>query len=178
MKMIVLFVIFLISATLVNAQVHIKNQQYIQFNVGGYDQIHPDPDNFFVQAEFGKYNRKLNSKGFAFLYAKKHSTNGIPVEKYQVSYKQEINLFSSPNLTSTFKVLGSVNFGYESINRDNPSYLDRNVSTRSDFILALGTGVEYEFTPLVAGTRITYNFLSNYQKFTTYPYIGIKFHLK
>lgn len=167
----------ILCTSIAQAQVHIKNQHYIQLNVGGYDKLYPNLDNFFVQAEYGKYNRKLNAKSFAFLFAKKFSTNLIPIERYQVSYKQEINLFSSPNLTSTFKVLGSVNVGYESINRDQDFFQDQNISTKSAFILALGTGVEYELTPLVLGTRVTYNFLSNYQKFTVYPYLGIKFHL-
>ncbi|WP_026632728.1 conjugal transfer protein TraO [Dyadobacter alkalitolerans] len=179
MKNILLLSLLTLFLSVANAQVHIKNQHYVQVNVGGYDKlIHPDLDNFFIQAEYGKYGKKLNARGFAFLYAKKLSTNHIPVEKYQVSFKQEINLFSSADLRSTFKILGSVDLGYESINRDQEYSGSNYVSAKSAFIMGLGTGAEYEFSPIVVGTRVTYNFLSNYQKFTTYPYIGIKFHLK
>lgn len=170
--------LLLVVSLVAQAQVHIKNQHYIQLNVGGYDQAYPTKDYFFVQAEYGKYNKKLNSNGFAFLYGRKLSSNLIPVEKFQLSLKQEINLFSSADLTSTFKVLGTVNFGYESINREKEYHNDDFISTKSAFILGLGSGVEYEFSPLVIGTRITYNFLSNYQKFSMYPYLGFKFHLK
>ena len=174
----ILFILIGLCVTSAKAQVHIKNQHYIQLNVGGYDKLIPDLDCYFIQAEYGSYNKKLNSSGGAVLYAKKFSSNLIPVEKFQVSLKKDVNVFSSANLTSTFKILGSVNFGYESLNRDK-KYIDQDlISNKSGFILGLGTGVEYEFTPIVIGTRVTYNFLSDYQKFTTYPYLGIKFHLR
>ncbi len=157
-------------------QVHIKNQKYLQVFAGAYDDFYPSKNSYFASVELGKYNRKLNSRGFGLQYGRKLSSNGIPVEKFQLSFKQEINVFSSANLTSTFKVLGSLNFGYEAINRDQKYFNDDFVSTKSAFMLGLGTGAEYEFTPLVVGVRTTYNFLSQYQKFSTYPYLGIKLH--
>lgn len=179
MRNILIASLILLCSAFTNAQVHIKNQHYVQVNAGGYDKlIHPDFENFFLQVEYGKYSKRLNTRGFAFLYAKKLSGNLIPVEKYQASFKQELNIFSSADLRSTFKVLGTIDFGYESINRDKEYSGPNYVSSKSAFILGLGTGAEYEFSPIVIGTRVTYNFLSNYQKFTTYPYIGLKFHLK
>lgn len=170
------YFLILMAPGLSSGQVHIKNQRYLQLNVGTYDDYRLSPHNFHLLAEVARYNRKLNSRGFGFLYARKHSGNQIPVEKLQVSYKQELNVFSSANLTSTFKVLGTVNVGYESINRDQTYYQDHFISTQSAFIFGLGAGGEYEFTPLVIGVRTTYNFLSNYQKFSLYPYLGVKIH--
>lgn len=172
----ILYLLMLLLPGLTYSQVHIKNQRYLQINVGTYDNYIPSLDNFHVHAEIAKYNRKLHSRGFGFMYAKKLSGNDIPVEKLQLSYKQEINLFSSANLTSTFKVLGTANFGYESINRDQQYFGDNYISTKSAFIFGLGAGAEYEFTPLVIGVRTTYNFLSQYQKFSLYPYLGVKIH--
>ncbi|PWJ53407.1 conjugative transposon protein TraO [Dyadobacter jejuensis] len=172
------YILFLFICSNVFGQAHIKNQYYLQTNIGGYDQLLPDLNNFAIQLEYGKYNKKLNSKGFGFLYAKKITPNNIPVERYQLSFKQELTVFSSADLISTFKVLGSVNFGYESINKEKPTFDDIQITDKSAFILAPGLGVEYELTPFVLGSRVTYNFLSNYQKFTVVPYFGIKIHLQ
>lgn len=166
----------LIFPGIVAGQVHIKNQKYLQIYAGAYDEFLPSGSSYFAGLELGKYNRKLNSRGFGVMYGRKLSSNNIPVEKFQLSYKQEINVFSSANLTSSFKILGTVNFGYESINRDQKYFNDDFVSTKSAFMLGVGTGAEYEYTPLVIGARTTYNFLSQYQKFSTYPYMGIKIH--
>lgn len=176
MKKALILILLMLPVSLM-AQVHIKNQHYLQLSAGAYDAFVPSLDSYFFQAEYAKYNRKLNSRGFGLGYGRKLSSNGIPVEKFQMSYKAEMNVFSSADLTSTFKVLGTVNFGYESINRDKTYFQDDLISTKSAFMLGLGAGAEYEFTPLVLGVRTTYNFLSQYQKFSTYPYIGFKIHI-
>ena len=160
------------------SQSHIKNQYFLQFNFGAYDKFYPTKDNYFLQLEHGKYSKRLNGRGVGFLYAHKLSSNGVPIEKFQASYKHELTMFSSANLVHTFKMLGTINFGYETINRDKEIFQGDVINNKSAFILALGTGAEYEFTPIVIGIRSTYNFLSQYQKFTTYPYLGVKIHFQ
>lgn len=180
MKRLILFSFLALSlaSQALQAQTHIKNQVYLQLNVGAYDGLYPWRDTHFLQLEYAKYNRKLNARGFGLMYAKKRSGNQIPVEKYQLSFKQELNVLANASLTSTFKVLGTVNFGYESINKDKPMHDNALISTPSAFLLGLGVGAEYEFTPVVLGVRTTYNFLSQYQRFSTYPYLGIKLHIQ
>ena len=67
--------VLLLLSNVLNAQVHIKNQQFLQFNLGGFDSFVPLSTSFSGSLELGKYTKKLNSKivGFAinhkiFLY--------------------------------------------------------------------------------------------------------------
>lgn len=173
-----LLLLLLLAPLCSMGQIHIKRQSFLQINVGAYDRILPSLDSYSISAEIGKYNKKLNATGFGFMYAHKLAANGVPVDKYVGFAKTELNVFSSANLTTTFKILGIGQFGYEAINKDQKIFNAETLQTPSGFVLALGTGAELELSPLVLGVRTTYNFLSSYQKFSTYPYVGIKIHFQ
>lgn len=173
-----LLLLLLFTPLLSQGQIHIKRQSFLQVNIGAYDKALPSLNSYAISGEVSKYNKKLNATGFGFMYGHKLASNGVPVDKYIGFVKTELNVFSSANLTTSFKILGLAQFGYEAINKDQKVFNAETIQTPSGFVLAVGTGAELELSPIVLGVRTTYNFLSSYQKFSTYPYVGIKIHFQ
>lgn len=184
-KYIILFLLFFYETT---AQVHIKKQQFVQFNIGAFDKVLPSLNNQSVSVEFGKYNKKINGSVLGFTYS--HKANllfdtqnqselslSIPVDQYIGFYRTDIKLYQNTNSTFFIKALGRINFGYESLNKDKTKIANFLLSKNSSFLLGAGTGLEIESTPIVLGIITNFNFLSTVQKFNTYPYIGFRIHL-
>ena len=174
----------LLLSNVLNAQVHIKNQQFLQFNLGGYDSFVPLSTSFSSGIEWGKYTKKLNSKivGFAINHKKANGFSDemldlkIPVTQYFAYIKSDISFYHNANNIFHIKGIGQLNLGYESINNESKYVNSYTVSKSSDYLLGVGAGLQIEYCPIVIGVTESINFLSKYQKLSTVPYIGFRYH--
>jgi hypothetical protein len=184
--LIVLLTFFTLLDT--NGQIHIKNQKFIEFGMGGFDSYLPKSQTASAFVAIGKYNKKLNvhSYGFAFNQKVVHlfdTKNGtiispvVPINQYYLYYKTDIKIYS--NVTNNFivKGLARINSGYESLNKEENLISDYLISKKSTFLLGVGVGAEIEYSPFLVGFQQNINLLSDYQKFNTIPYIGVRLHL-
>jgi hypothetical protein len=168
------------------AQVHIKNQQFLQLNLGGFDSYTPLSGSYSSSIEWGKYNKKLNSKiiGFAINHKKASAFSEgivnfkIPITQYFGFFKSDVTFFRNANKVFHIKGTGQFNLGYESINRESTRYEDYTLTQKSDYLLGIGVGLQMEYCPVVLGITESINFLSNYQKLNTLPYLGFRYHFK
>jgi hypothetical protein len=76
------------------------------------------------------------------------------------------------------RAVGRMNVCYELLNRGNVQIGDYQLIKKSAFLLGIGVGLEMEYSPLVVGFQQQINVLSDYQKFSSMPYLGLRFHLK
>jgi hypothetical protein len=130
----------------------------------------------------GKYDKKLNANAFEFAYARKSAnaeinTFIIPVEQLFVSYKRDFNLLKNYNNTIIFSLFVKANLGYEFINRNKYIGQDYVLANKSDYLMGIGIGPNIEFNNIHLGVSGNLNFISQYQKLSTFPYIKYRFHL-
>jgi hypothetical protein len=170
------------------AQVHIKNQRFLQLNVGSYDNFLPNTTTFSGSLEWGKYSKKLNGSviGISLNHKKAVGISEldrsnlnflIPINQYFAYYKTDITLFRDASKVFHIKSTGQVNVGYESINKENRYLNGHLLSNNSEYLLGVGVGLQLEYSPLLIGVTENINFLSKYQKLGTVPYLGLRVHL-
>lgn len=182
-----LLTILVLLPGILSAQVHIKNQNFLQLNIGAYDGFAPNMKAFSTSIEWGKYNKKLNSKilGFGINHKKtlsySNETNTvldfkIPVTHYFAFLKSDVTFYRNATKIFHIKGTGQVNLGYESINNESKVSNSYTLSTSSEYLLGIGVGIQIEYCPIVVGLTENVNFLSKYQKLSTVPYVGYRFH--
>lgn len=182
-------IILMMSITiLAKGQSHIKKQKFIEFGTGSYDKIYPNfSDNQAFYVKFGAYKKSLNSHSILLQYARKQpvifdetSKNNaivkVPVEQFIIGYRMDFKILHNYVNTCFLRGVWGANVGYESISRENEYVEDYKLSKKSDVIVGINLGIEAEFTPFIIGVAENINFVSNYQKFSTIPYIGFRFH--
>ena len=81
------------------------------------------------------------------------------------------------NNTANISIVGKVNAGYECINGNSEYLNDFVLNNQSDYILGIGLGPEIQLFGLNLGVSTNLNFISKYQKFTTFPFIKYRIHL-
>ena len=178
MKWILFFMAFWPSS--IFSQTHLKNQQFIDFSIGGYDGFSSKNHSFNIG--IGRYNKKLNVNSFEFSYAKKMASIEnmpiqIPVEQLFVSYKYDFNIFKNYNNTFIISLFTKANLGYEFINRNKYFSPDYVLANKSDYLLGVSIGPNLEFNNFQIGVTSNLNFISQYQKLSTFPYLKYRFHL-
>ncbi|WP_028523239.1 conjugal transfer protein TraO [Runella limosa] len=187
MRGFILLIIGLIS-TICNAQTHLRNQQFVDVQLGAYDHVFPGITHFAVRAGIGKYTKKVIGNQFFVGYSHKEtpltdntstltSAFSIPVDHYFVGAQSEVPLFYNAHRTVFFKLPFSVIVGYESINKNTISFGQYSLQSRSDILLGGCLGAEIELYNFTVGVRQQINLTSKYQKFSTFPYLGYKLHL-
>lgn len=180
--------LFLVVSLTTQAQVHLIKQSFIEFGVGGYDKVYPNSRNFSTFIAVGKYDKKINAHtvgvGFQqkdvglFDTQNKAKINAfVPVKQIFLYYKTDLKLYSNVMNTFIVKGIGRVNVGYESLNNQTEYSTDYQLKFKSDFLLGVGAGLEIEYCPFIIGVQQHINLLSDYQKFSTIPYFGLRFHL-
>lgn len=178
MKKIVLLLIILPS--LLFAQTHLKNQKFIEFSLGGYDGF--SSKNYALNLGLGKYNKKNNTHAIEFSFARKLANTNmgnlqVPVEQLFISYGKDFNLYNNYNNTLLISLFAKAIIGYESINRNKIGQNDFAITSKSDYQLGIGLGPNVEFNNFHLGLSSNLNFISNYQRLSTFPYIKYRFHL-
>lgn len=182
-----LFFMFLYQMS--HAQVHLKKQTFIEFGAGGFDAIIPNQNHFSSYLSIGKYNAKGNSNSIGIGYNQKfvsvfdtQNSNNLnkktAVQHYQLFYKTDWSLYRNAMNNFHIRAVGRLNVGYEALNRGNVQISDYQLNQKSAFLLGVGVGLEMEYSPLVVGFQQQINVLSNYQKFSSVPYLGLIFHLR
>jgi hypothetical protein len=183
-----LFVLMVLHQTS-HAQVHLKKQTFIEFGAGGFDAIIPNQNHFSSYLSIGKYNAKGNGNSIGFGYNQKFTSvfdtqnssylnQKSAVQHYQFFYKTDWSLYSNAMNDFHIRAVGRLNIGYEALNRGNAQIGDYQLTQKSAFLLGVGVGIEMEYSPLVVGFQQQINVLSDYQKFSSVPYLGLRFHLK
>jgi Conjugative transposon protein TraO len=172
--------ILTVLPTLLFSQTHLKNQKFIDFGLGGYDGF--SSKNYSMSLGFSKYDKKSNGNGIEFSYAHKlanteNKTIQVPVEQLFVSYKRDFNLLKNYNNTFVFSLSAKANLGYEFINRGKYIGSDYVLTNKSDYLLGIGFGLNVEFNYFHLGVTSNFNFISQYQKLSTFPYLKYRFHL-
>ena len=181
-----LFLILVVSLT-TQAQVHLRKQSFIEFGVGGYDKIYPSSHNFSTFIAVGKYDKKINAHTVGVGFQQKDiglfDTQNVvklgytvPVKQIFFYYKTDLKLYSNVMNTFIVKGIGRVNIGYESLNNQTEYSTEYQLKSKSDFLLGVGAGLEIEYCPFIIGVQQHINLLSEYQKFSTIPYFGLRFH--
>ncbi|MDF7821868.1 conjugal transfer protein TraO [Runella sp. MFBS21] len=186
---IILFFILLLSG-LAHGQTHLRGQRYIQLEAGAYDEVLPSLQkgemNYQFRVGLGSYSKQLRGGMFFVGYATKSTPlvddEGnqigvlIPVNQYTVGYQHELNLIENATKTFLVKLPFSGFLGYESLNNNKLKYGSYTLQKRSDILLGLAAGLEVEIHSFFIGYRQAYHLTSNYQKFGSYPYVGLKIH--
>jgi hypothetical protein len=168
-------------------QTHIKKQKFFEIQVGAYDNLYPNKDNYSFAVKFGSYGKKLNANTFGIAYNRKNTflfddttsstmSISIPIEQYVLSYKTDLRLYNNYVNTVFIRGVFGGNLGYESINREKSVIQNYDLKYRSDYIFGVNLGIEAEFTPFVIGVTENINFVSKYQKLSAIPYIGLRLH--
>ncbi|MES2797371.1 MAG: conjugal transfer protein TraO [Bacteroidota bacterium] len=178
-------IVLAVLPTFLFGQTHLKNQQFIDFSMGGYDGL--STNNYSFNLGLGKYNKKSNTSNFEITYAYKLSETTdiqniasnflIPVEQLFISYKRDLSIFRNYNSTFLISIFGKANLGYEAIDRNKNANQDYVLANKSDYLLGVGFGPNIEFQNLHFGVVNNLNFISNYQKFSVSPYLKYRFHL-
>jgi hypothetical protein len=181
-----IFILFGITA---NSQVHLKRQKFYEISVGGFDAILPSKSNISFQCSVGQYNRKVNGNAFGFAYNQKRTTifdaqtnnmlvTQIPIQQLYVLYKTDVGIYDNEMNNFHIKVIGRVNIGYESLNKEQATVENiYQFSAKSGFLFGVGAGLEIEYIPIVLGVHQNINVLSNYQKFSSITFLGFRFHI-
>jgi Conjugative transposon protein TraO len=175
-----IIIILAILPNLIFAQTHLKNQKFIDFSLGGYDGF--STKNYSFHIGLGKYDKKDNVNCFEFSYARKlayieNNDIQIPVEQIFVAYKRDFNLLKNYNNTIIFSLFAKTNVGYEFINRNKNIGQDYVLANKSDYLMGIGFGPNLEFNNFHIGVANNINFISQYQKFSVFPYLKYRFHL-
>jgi hypothetical protein len=165
---------------MVFSQTHLRNQKFIDFSLGGYDGF--SPKNYSLKLGTGQYDKKSSVNGIEFIIARKIAPTEkrfiqVPVEQLFVSYKREYTLFKNYNKTFIFSLSTKANLGYEFINRNKNNGQNYVLASNSDYLLGLGFGPNVEIYNLHLGVIGNFNFISQYQKLSTFPYLKYRFHL-
>ena len=177
--------ICILGIQLASGQHHIKNQKFFDFSIGAYDTF---KGSLALGFKIGKYNKNLNSYQIGFQYKYKlapaqlseiSSLNfSVPVSQYMFDYTADFNIIKNINSTRFFRFTTGAIAGFESINNEKTYINQLLIAQKSDIVLGVKLGVEAEFSPFILGVSEHINLLSNYSKFSTMPYIGIRLHLK
>jgi hypothetical protein len=184
-----LFLLFMFFYQVSHAQVHLKKQTFIEFGGGGFDSFIPNQNHFSSNLSIGKYNAKGNGNSIGFGYNQKlvsvfdiQNSNYLnqksAVQQYQFFYKTDWNLYRNAMNDFHIRAVGRVNVGFEALNRGNAQIGDYQLNKKSAFLLGIGVGLEVEYSPLVVGFQQQINVLSDYQKFSSVPYLGLRFHIR
>jgi|GEM_PF-4776854 len=181
------FLILFLLPILVVGQTHLKGQHYVYVETGAYDHPLPGNDNYSIRLGLGKYTGKAKGNMLFFGFAHKMTRPvadpgigagiSIPVNQYYVGFQSELNLFQNASKTFTVKLPGSLTVGYESLNRNNRNISGYRLEQSSAVLLGIAAGAEIEYRSFMLGFRQGLNLTGNYQKFSSYPYIGLKIHL-
>lgn len=180
----------LLFSGLAYGQTHLRGQRYIQLEAGAYDELLPNLQkgqmNYQCRVGLGAYSKRLRGGMFFLGYATKTTPlideDGnrvgvlIPVNQYTVGYQHEFNLVENATKTFLVKLPFSGLLGYESLNNNKLKYGTYTLQKRSDILLGIAAGLEVEIHSCFIGYRQTYHLTSNYQKFGSYPYVGLKIH--
>jgi hypothetical protein len=172
-----------------HAQVHLKKQTFLEFGIGGFDAMIPNQNHFSSYFSMGKYNAKSNGNCIGLGFNQKFvpvfdTQNSIylnqksAVQQYQIFYKTDWSLYRNAMNDFHIRTVGRLNVGYEALNQGNSQIGDYQLNKKSAFLLGVGVGLEMEYSPLVVGFQQQINVLSDYQKFSLVPYLGLRFHLK
>jgi hypothetical protein len=184
-----LFLLVMFFYQMSHAQVHLKKQTFFEFGVGGFDALIPNQNHFSSYVLIGKYNAKGNGNSIGFGYNQKlvsvfdiQNSNYLnqksAVQQYQFFYKTDWNLYRNAMNDFHIRAVGRVNVGFEALNRGNAQIGDYQLNKKSAFLLGIGVGLEVEYSPLVVGFQQQINVLSDYQKFSSVPYLGLRFHIR
>jgi Conjugative transposon protein TraO len=184
MKNIIIIMMISLFPCLGISQTHLKNQQFIDIGLGTFDSL--KPSNYSFSLGFGKYNKKLNAKGFEITYAKKEAIlfsttinidQSLPVEHIILSYKRGFILVHNVNNTASISIIGKATVGYELINKNNKYFQEYKLKSTSDYILGIGISPEIQIQNLFLNVNSNLNFISKYQKFTFFPTIKYRLNL-
>ena len=181
------FLILFILPILTMGQTHLKGQHYVYVETGAYDSPLPGNDNYSIRLGLGKYSGKAKGNvlffGFAHKMTQAVAEQGIgagisvPVNQYYIGFQSELNLLQNASKTFTVKLLGSLTVGYESLNHNNRNISGYRLEQSSTVLLGIAAGAEIEYRSFMVGFRQGLNLTGNYQKFSSYPYVGLKIHL-
>jgi Conjugative transposon protein TraO len=162
-----------------------KNQQFIDISFGGFDGF--SAKDYSIKLGVGKYNQKAKAQGFEFTYAHKcvetmdlqnnPSPFQIPIEQLILCYKRDFSMYKNYNNTLIFSFFAAANGGYESINHNKAFVQDYILVPKSDYLLGIGFGPNLEFNNIHIGLTNNLNFISQYQRFSVFPYLKYRFHL-
>lgn len=182
-----LFLILFLLPILAVGQTHLKGQHYVYVETGAYDQPLPGNDNYSIRLGLGKYSGKTKGNMLFFGFAHKMTQPiadrdigagiSIPVNQYYMGFQSELNLMQNASKTFTVKLPGSLTVGYESLNHSDRSISGYRLEQSSVVLLGIAAGAEIEYRSFMVGFRQGLNLTGNYQKFSSYPYIGLKIHL-
>lgn len=169
------------------SQTHLKGQHYVYVETGAYDSPLPGNDNYSIRLGLGKYSGKAKGNvlffGFAHKMTQAVAEQGIgagisvPVNQYYIGFQSELNLLQNASKTFTVKLPGSLTVGYESLNHNNRTISGYRLEQSSAVLLGITAGAEIEYRSFMVGFRQGLNLTGNYQKFSSFPYIGLKIHL-
>lgn len=182
-----LTILLMLLAPLTRAQTHLVGQRFLQVGAGSYDRLIPGPDNFNVRVGLGKYTARGWESTFFLTGAQKETSlvesgtgtglgQNIPVEQYAGGYQLAFPLYRSAMKTFLVKLPLSAQIGYERINRGLPYATGYAAGPGSRMLLGVGGAVEVEIWGVLLGVRQQVNFLSRYEKLSTWPYLGYKIH--
>lgn len=181
------FLILFLFPILALGQTHLKGQHYVYAETGAYDSPLPGNDNYSIRLGLGKYNGKAKGNTLFFGFAHKMTQPvadrgigvgiSIPVNQYYIGFQSELNLLQNASKTFTVKLPGSLTVGYESLNHNNRNISGYRLEQSSAVLLGIAAGAEIEYRSFMIGFRQGLNLTGNYQKFSSYPYIGLKIHL-
>jgi hypothetical protein len=175
-----LIILLAVVPIMVFSQTHLKNQKFIDFSMGGYDGF--SSKNYSLNIGIGKYDKKSNANCLEISFAKKfakveNNAIQIPIEHLFLGYKHDINLIKNYNYTCIFSLFAKANLGYEIINRNKNRVFDSVLTNKSDYLLGIGFGPNLELHNIHIGLTNNLNFISQYQKFSVFPYLKYRFHL-
>lgn len=181
------FLILFILPILTMGQTHLKGQHYVYVETGAYDSPLPGNDNYSIHLGLGKYTGKAIGNLLFFGFAHKMTQPvvegeigagiSIPVNQYFIGFQSELNLLQNASKTFTVKLPGRLTVGYESLNHNNRSISGYRLEQSSAVLLGIAAGAEIEYRSFMIGFRQGLNLTGNYQKFSSFPYIGLKIHL-
>ena len=185
-----LTIILLLFSGLAHGQTHLRGQRYIQIEAGAYDKLLPGVQkgqmNYHCRIGLGSYSKRLRGGLFFLGYATKSTPliddEGnqvgavIPVSQFTGGYQYELNLVENAAKTFLIKLPFGGLLGYESLNGNKPKYGSFTLQKRSDLLLSITAGLEVEIHNFIVGYRQAYHLTGNYQKFGSYPYVGLKIH--
>ncbi len=181
------FLILFLLPILALGQTHLKGQHFVYVETGAYDHLLPGNDNYSIRLGLGKYTGKAKGNLLFFGFAHKMTRPvddwdigagiSVPVNQYYIGFQSELNLLQNASKTFTVKLPGSLSVGYESLNHNEPGISGYRLKQSSAVLLGIAAGAEIEYRSFMIGFRQGLNLTGNYQKFSSYPYFGLKIHL-
>lgn len=164
---------------LVFCQSHLKNQKFLDIALGTYDGF--SSKNYSIILALGKYDTKANANVLEFSLAQKmanteNSNLQVPVAQVFANYRRDYTILKNYNKTFIVSLSAKANMGYEIINRGKNRYLAYTLDNKSDYLLGFGIGPNLEYNNVHLGVSSNVNFLSSYQKLSTFPFVKYRIH--